>query len=140
MPKIYQILLMALFISSCANNLEKRTYVNYKIKDSRNAIKSSYEKITLEEAKALLGSFDKANHDLAVAASNDHEIKLYMSSVCTEKCQYIVSVYAPCSGSTEYYFELLNSTPSFNFIGKEISSEECCFGPRKSWLRRVLHI
>jgi uncharacterized lipoprotein NlpE involved in copper resistance len=140
------ILFVILSLLGCANQQQKRPAVSYKIAENKKVVKSSYEKMTPEQASGLLESFVtdgiELHRQIAISASNNNEIQISLYSSCGKECKYIVSVFAPCSGETEYYFKPSDteSQPMFNFIGSEIVLEECCFGPRKSWFRRMLHI
>ena len=144
--KNYIILILIFSIFGCANHQGKTPYTIYKISENKKVVKSTYEKMTPEQANGLLESFAtdgiELHHQIAVSASKNKEIEISLSSSCSEECEYVVSVFAPCSGITQYYFKLSNAEakPMFNFIRSEIVLEECCFGPRKSWLRRILHI
>jgi hypothetical protein len=144
--KNYVILIFIFCISGCANHQEKLPFVTYKISENKKVVKSSYEKMTPEEASGLLESFAtdsiELHRQIVISASKNKDIKISLYSSCYKECKYIVSVSEACSGVTNYYFKLREpkSQPMFSFTASEIVLEECCFGPKKSWLRRVLHI
>jgi hypothetical protein len=140
------ILIFSFCLCACAYNQKKIPFVAYKLSENKKLVRSRYEKMTPEQASGLLESFAtdgiELHHQIAISASRNKEIELSMFPFCNKECGYIVRVYTPCSGVTGYYFKLSDSKskPMFSFIKSEMVLEECCFGKRKSWLRRILHI
>ena len=133
---------LLLFLLGCASTQERQQYVTYKLKSNGKSIKSSYREITRQEARVLLESFEVSNRALAQTASKDREIGIHLYTRCYERCVYVVGVSITCSGLIEYYFEPSGSElkPLFNFIKSDQVLHECCFGPKKSWFRRLLNI
>ncbi len=144
--KLHVILVTLFILSGCSFTKQGNSFIYYEVEETNKSVKAKYRTINSDQAYALIESFANskiADHrNIVVAASKNKENEISLFSSCKEQCEYVISVYYPCSGDTQYYFRLenVNEKPKFTFVRTEEGVTECCFGPKRSWLRRILHI
>ena len=129
---------------AASSDVQPYSYFQYKVTSTGHTMKVGYIRMTEDYARKLLRDFERSggyHKDVVESASKYKSHSLSLRVECSDVCKYVVDSFVPCSGATEYYLRLndKSSDVKFDFFSEMQTMDECCFGPRRSWLSRLIN-